>query len=95
MVEQSLFLFLGVIVIWGVLSPDMILGFVGDWLEEHLPEKIKPAIFSCPFCMTFWYSWPLYIWRYGIGENMPYCVIMAMGWSLIFVKFLPENWNQK
>lgn len=87
MIEQSLFISACVIAIWGLFLPGEIFGRVGDWLETHTPKKIHPGLFSCPYCMSFWWSIPIHIIRYGVTENMPWTILCAMGFSLVFVKF--------
>lgn len=87
MLEQSLFISLCVVACWGLFLPGEIFGRAGDWMDENLPKKILPAVAQCPYCMTFWWGSLIHILRYGITETMPWTILCAMGFSLVFVKF--------
>lgn len=51
--------------IWNAFAPDMILGWVGNWLEKHAPNLGKP-LGLCPPCMASIHgSW---VWFITGGE---------------------------
>lgn len=92
MIEQSLFIALSVLAIWATMWDVMIFGFIRRYCETYYPEKICMVIFDCPVCMTPWYGSVIYFFKYGVTEDMFWVILMAMGWNVLVVKFLPENW---
>lgn len=96
MLEQSLFISLCVIGVWATMWKGMIFGFVREWGDKHLPEYIQKMLYDCPICQCPYFGVPVYIFTYGLTEQLPFVILGAMGINAVFVKFLPENWyNQE
>lgn len=97
MITQIIITALLVLAIHYTMQPDEILGKLGDWLEDHLPEAIHPALFACNVCMCFWYGtalywlipWPHELWQW------PVVVIGAMGVNVIINKWSHEKAETK
>lgn len=95
MIEQSLFVSLSVLAVWATMWYEGIFEFVRLWGERRLPMKLQKPIFECPVCMTPWWGGIIYFLHSGLTEEMPWVLLMAMGWNTLVVKFLPENWYGK
>lgn len=95
MIEQSLFISLCVLAIWSLFWDGMILGFIGNWLEAKFPKSLYKMLAGCPICQCPYYGVLIYILKYGVTEDLPWVILMAMGWNVLVVKFLPENWYSK
>ncbi len=85
-----------VFAIWYTYQPGEIFGRLGDWLDKHLPDKIKPAVFECAVCMCYWYGSILYWLVWGlwldtmIVAGMVVVVIAAMGMNAVLNKLFPQ-----
>lgn len=92
MLEQSIFIALSVLAIWATMWNGMIFGFIREYGDQRLPEYIQKPLYDCPICGTPYYGTLIYLFKYGVTENMVWVILMAMGWNVLVVKFLPENW---
>jgi hypothetical protein len=99
MIEQIIIIALLVLSIHYTMQPDEIFGKLGDWLEDHLPDAIHPAVFACNVCMCPWYGSALY-WvipwqRIGMTAQdwvaWPVVVIGAMGVNVVINKWAPDD----
>jgi hypothetical protein len=102
MTEQIIIIALLVLSIHYTMQPDEIFGKLGDWLEDHLPDAIHPAVFTCNICMCPWYGSVLY-WlipwqRLGLPAHdwvaWPVVVIGAMGVNVVINKWTPDKKEQ-
>ena len=73
----------------------MVFGFVREWGEKNLPEYIQKPLYDCPICQVPYWGGVIYFLHYGLTEEMPWVLLMAMGWNTLVVKLLPENWYGK
>lgn len=85
------------------MQPDEIFGKLGDWLEDHLPDAIHPAVFSCNVCMTPHYGSILY-WvipwqRIGMPAHdwvaWLVVVFVAMGVNVVINKWTEKKEPEK
>lgn len=99
MIHQIIIIALLALSIHYTMQPDEIFGKLGDWLEDHLPDVIHPAVFSCNVCMTPWYGTIIY-WvipwpRLGMPMHYivawPVVVIGAMGVNVVVNKWAPNK----
>lgn len=93
MIEQITIIAFLVLSIHYTMQPDEIFGKLGDWLEDHLPERIHPAVFACNVCMCPWYGSVLYWlvpWHHELWQ-WPVVVIGTMGVNIIVNKWTPEK----
>lgn len=93
MIEQIIIIALLVLSIHYAMQPDEIFGKLGDWLEDHLPEAIHPAVFACNVCMCPWYGNVLYWlipWHHELWQ-WPVVVIGTMGVNIIVNKWAHER----
>ncbi len=77
-----------IMAIWKCFQPQMIFGFVGDWLERKgLPLFYRYPICECNVCMTPWWGTAIYwiIWHQLITEYVV-VILVAMGIGTIFSK---------
>lgn len=75
------------------MQPDEIFGNLGDWLEDHLPDAVHPALFACNVCMCPWYGSVIYWlmpWQHELWQ-WPLVVIGAMGVNIVVNKWTPEK----
>lgn len=75
------------------MQPDEIFGKLGDWLEDHLPDAVHPAVFGCNVCMCPWYGSVLYWlipWHHALWQ-WPVVIIGAMGVNVVINKWAPEK----
>lgn len=92
MLEQSLFISLSVIAIWGMMNTErMILSSVDDWLYSHTPWWLYKPLSGCCVCMTPWYGGVLYVYKYGITEDIFLVLLIAMGINTVFVRYMPPD----
>lgn len=97
MIHQITIIALLVLSIHYTMQPDEIFGKLGDWLEDHLPDAIHPAVFDCPVCMSPWYGSILYWltpWHHELWQ-WPVIVIGAMGVNVVINKWTPEKSEKK
>lgn len=97
MTEQITIIALLVLSIHYTMQPDEIFGKLGDWLEDHLPDAIHPAVFACPVCMTPHYGSALYWlipWQHELWQ-WPVVVIGAMGVNVVINKWTHEKAETK
>ena len=93
MINQIIIIALLVLAIHYTMQPDEIFGKLGDWLEDHLPDAIHPAVFACNVCMTPYYGSILYWlipWQHELWQ-WPVVVIGAMGANVVINKWAPEK----
>jgi hypothetical protein len=93
MISQIIIIALLVLSIHYTMQPDEIFGKLGDWLEDHLPDAVHPALFSCNVCMSFWYGSVLYWlipWQHELWQ-WPVVVIGAMGVNVVINKWAPNK----
>lgn len=93
MITQIIIIALLVLSIHYTMQPDEIFGKLGDWLEDHLPDAVHPAVFSCNVCMSFWYGSILYWlipWQHELWQ-WPVVVIGAMGVNVVINKWTPDK----
>lgn len=93
MIEQIIIIALLVLAIHYTMQPDEIFGKLGDWLEDHLPDAIHPAVFACNVCLCPWYGTALYWlipWHHELWQ-WPIVVIGAMGVNVVINKWSPEK----
>lgn len=85
-----------VFAIWYSMKEDEIFESVGDWLYDHLPEKLHSPFFSCPVCMSGIYGVVLYwiIWHGSVKEWL-IVNIGAIGLNAIIDKLSPPKENVK
>jgi hypothetical protein len=91
--EQIIIIALLVLSIHYTMQPDEIFGKLGDWLEDHLPDAVHPAAFSCNICMAPHYGTLLYWltpWHHELWQ-WPVVVIGAMGANVVVNKWAPEK----
>jgi hypothetical protein len=93
MIAQIIIVALLVLSIHYTMQPDGIFGKMGDCLENHLPDAVHPAVFSCNVCMCphcgsllYW----LIPWHHELWQ-CPVVVIGAMGVNVIVNKWAPEK----
>lgn len=97
MLEKIFIISFIVFAIWYSMKPGEIFDKLSDRLEKMLPEKIHPAVFSCPVCMTPHYGSILYwlIWGFwkhtAQWQEWPVVVIGAMGLNAIFSHLFPPD----
>jgi hypothetical protein len=93
MITQIIIIALLVLSIHYTMQPDEIFGKFGDWLEDHLPDAIHPAVFACNICMCPWYGsflyWPI-PWQHELWQ-WPVVIIGAMGVNVVINKWAPEK----
>jgi hypothetical protein len=97
MIEQIIIIALLVLSIHYTMQPDEIFGKLGDWLEDHLPDAIHPAVFACNVCMCPWYGSVLYWlipWQHDLWQ-WPVVIIGAMGMNVVVNKRVPNNEEKK
>jgi hypothetical protein len=97
MIDQIIILSLIVLSIHYTMQPDEIFGKLGDWLEDHLPDVIHPAVFACNVCMCPWYGSALYWlipWHHELWQ-WPVVIIGAMGVNIIVNKWAYEKEETK
>lgn len=87
-------IFLGALIIlgvWNAFSPDMIFGFIGDWLEKRLPKKVLMPLFTCVLCMPS--VWGSAVWFLTGGDwfYWPFYVIALSG----FMKMIPMSFIEQ
>lgn len=93
MITQIIIIALLVLSIHYTMQPDEIFGKLGDWLEDHLPDAIHPAVFACNVCQVPWYGSALYWlipWNHELWQ-WPVVVIGAMGVNVVINKWAPEK----
>lgn len=81
-----------VFAIWYSMLDGEIFGKLGNWLEEHLPERLHKPVFSCPVCMAGMYGAAIYwlIWGAGLKEWVV-VNIAAIGLNAIIAKIFPDD----
>lgn len=97
MINQIIIIALLVLSIHYTMQPDEIFGKLGDWLEDHLPDAMHPAVFACNVCQTPWYGTALYWlipWQHELWQ-WPVVVIGAMGVNVVINKWTPEKEDKK
>lgn len=93
MITQIIIIALLVLSIHYTMQPDEIFGKLGDWLEDHLPDAVHPAVFSCNVCMCPHYGSVLYWlipWQHELWQ-WPVVVIGAMGVNVAINRLTPEK----
>lgn len=93
LIEQIIIIALLVLSIHYTMQPDEIFGKLGDWLEDHLPDKIHPAVFACNVCMAPHYGTVLYWlipWQHELWQ-WPVVIVGAMGVNVVINKWTPEK----
>lgn len=92
MIEKVIIISLIVFAIWYSMRPDEIFGKLGDWLEDHLPDKFHPPLFACPVCMGGFYGAILYwaIFHNGVKEWL-IVNIATIGFNAIISKMFPDE----
>lgn len=97
MIDQIIIIALLVLSIHYTMQPDEIFGKLGDWFEDHLPDAIHPAVFSCNVCQAPWYGSALYWlipWSHELWQ-WPVVVIGAMGVNVVINKWSHEKTETK
>lgn len=97
LIEQIIIIALLVLSIHYTMQPDEIFGKLGDWLEDHLPDAIHPAVFACNVCLCPWYGTVLYWsipWQHELWQ-WPVVVISAMGANVVINKWAPDKPEKK
>lgn len=97
MITQIIIIALLVLSIHYTMQPDEIFGKLGNWLEDHLPDAIHPAVFSCNVCQCPWYGTALYWlipWNHDLWQ-WPVVVIGAMGVNVVINKWSHEKTETK
>lgn len=92
MIEKVIIISFIVFAIWYSMRPDEIFGELGDWLEDHLPDKFHPPLFACPVCMGGFYGAILYwaIFHNGVKEWL-IVNIATIGFNAIISKMFPDE----
>lgn len=93
MIQQIIIIALLVLSIHYTMQPDEIFGKLGDWLEDHLPDAVHPAVFACNVCMCPWNGTALYWlipWQHELWQ-WPVVIIGAMGVNIIVNKWAHEK----
>jgi hypothetical protein len=93
MIEQIFIIAFLVLSIHYTMQPDEIFGKLGDWLEDHLPDRVHPAVFACNVCMAPYYGSVLYWlipWQHVLWQ-WPVVIIGAMGVNVVINKWAPEK----
>jgi len=93
MIDQIIIIALLVLSIHYTMQPDEIFGKLGDWLEDHLPDAVHPAVFACNVCMAPYYGTALYWlipWQHEFWQ-WPVVVIGTMGINVVINKWAPEK----
>lgn len=93
LIDQITIIALLVLAIHYTMQPDEIFGRLGDWLEDHLPDAIHPAVFACNVCMCPWYGSVLYLvipWQHELWQ-WPVIIIGAMGVNIVINKWTPKK----
>lgn len=92
MIEKVFIISFIVFAIWYSMRPEAIFEKLGDWLEDHLPEKLHQPFFSCPVCMAGIYGAVLYwlIYHNGLKEWL-IVNIAAIGFNAIVSKLFPDD----
>lgn len=92
MIERILIISLLVFAINYTMKHGEVFGFIGDWLDKVLPEKLKEPVFACVVCMAPWYGTILYwlIWGNNHKEWL-IVAIAAMGLNAIINQLIPKD----
>lgn len=92
MIGQGVIVGLMVLCLWYTFQEGEIFGFVTKWGDEHVPEKLRPPLYDCNVCMTFWYGSGIYwiVWRNTWIEWL-IVVFVAMGFNIVINKLSPEK----
>src|SRR5580765_7085282 len=86
-IQQAFIIFCIVITLWCCMLNGMILGFIGDWGDTHLPDWAKHIIYDCGVCMTPYYGSLAYWIIFGNSwQEWILVILVAMGMATIFVK---------
>jgi hypothetical protein len=74
--------------VWNAFGKDEIMGWLGNILEKHFPEKVNKPIFMCPPCMAS--LWGSAVWFYlGGGFWLwPVFVLALSGLNVLVVQNL-------
>ncbi len=90
MIEKVLITNWVVFAVWFSMLDNMIFGFIGNYLDEHLPnDKLKYFTFDCPACMNSLYGSAFYwIWYGDSWKEWIVVIIASVGLSAIIIKFL-------
>jgi hypothetical protein len=84
MISQILIIALLVDAVHYTLQHGEILGFIGDWLDTWVPDKLQQPVYDCNVCMTPWYGSLFFglIWG-GPVKVWIIVVIAAMGLNAV------------
>mgnify|MGYP001147184337 CR=1 FL=1 len=86
-IERGFIISLIVITIWKCFQPQMILGFIGNWLERKYPLWLRFPICECPVCMQPYYGGVIYWMVWGQSwQEWILCIGVAMGIATFFTK---------
>jgi hypothetical protein len=99
MIEKIVITALIVLSIWYSMQEGEIFGFVTEWGEKHIPEKLQQPLFACNVCLSPWYGSVIY---WGLGWLRPewwstdwvewiVVVIGAMGVNAAINKLAPDK----
>lgn len=92
MIEKAFIISLFVFAINYTMKHGEIFGFIGDWLDEWLPEKIKDPVFNCVVCQAPWYGTALYWLIWGIAwKECLIVIIAAMGLNVVINQTLHKD----
>lgn len=69
--------------VWNAFAPGMIFGWLGDVLENRLPEYAQKPLYTCPACMAS--IWGTALWFYFGGDltMWPVFVLALSGFNRI------------
>lgn len=80
-----------IIGVWNAFGKDQILGPLGDWMEDRLPEKVLKPIFLCILCMPSVWGSAVWFLTGGDGFYWPFYVIALSG----LMKLIPVSLLEK
>lgn len=101
MIEKIFIVAFIVLAIWYTMQPKEIFGRLGQWLKNHLPEKLHDPIFSCPACMCFWHGtyvyWAIWGWwlKTALWQEWAVVVIAGIGINAIASNLFSKDSSQE